>query len=71
MCSMAAGFKSSSSTVACIASATEAKNIKPTPRCSGSGTIFSSAEMIPASVPSLPAMIWARLPGSRIARARA
>ncbi len=41
--------------MACIASVTEAKKIRPTPRSSGSGTIFNSAEKIAASVPSLPA----------------
>ena len=35
MCSIAAGFRSSSSTVACIASATDAKKIRPKPFLAG------------------------------------
>ena len=50
---------------------TEAKNISPTPRSSGSGTIFSSAEKMPASVPSLPARMGSRFAGSCAARASA
>ncbi len=68
---MAAGFRSSSSTVACIASATEAKKIRARPFCLGSGTIFSSAEVMAASVPSLPQSRWLRLSGSRTQRSMA
>src|SRR6266700_1749486 len=57
MCSIAAGLRSRSSTVACIASATDAKKTRPKPFARGSGEIFSSAEKIAASVPSLPAKI--------------
>ena len=60
MCSMAAGLRSRSSTVACIASSTEEKKIKPRPLPAGSGEILSSAEKIAASVPSLPAKIFVR-----------
>src|SRR6266478_2816416 len=55
MCSIAAGLRSSRSTVACIASPTDAKKIRPKPFSRGNGEIFSSAEKIAASVPSLPA----------------
>ena len=65
MCSIAAGFKSRSSTVACIASPTDAKKIRPKPVSPGSGEIFSSAEKIAASVPSLPARMFVRSFGAR------
>src|SRR6266567_1540027 len=65
MCSIAAGLRSRSSTVACIASSTDAKKIRPKPFSLGSGEIFSSAEKIAASVPSLPARISLRLSGAR------
>ena len=68
MCSIAAGCRSSSSTVACIASATEAKKIKPSPFARGNGTICSSAEKIAANVPSLPDKISVRLSGARAKR---
>src|SRR5437868_4479673 len=71
MCSIADGFNSSSSTVACIASATEAKKTRPSPFSRGNGTIFSSAEKIAASVPSLPQSMLFRFPGSRSQRASA
>ena len=64
MCSIAAGLRSSRATVACIASATDAKKISPRPFFSGNGTIFSFAEMMAASVPSLPHSRWLRLSGS-------
>ena len=57
MCSIAAGLRSISSPAACIASPTDVKKIRPKPFARGSGEIFSSAEKIAASVPSLPARI--------------
>ena len=71
MCSIADGFKSSSSTVARIASATEAKKTSPNPFSRGNGTIFNSAEKIAANVPSLPHSMLLRFPGSRSQRASA
>src|SRR5204863_520139 len=46
MCSIAAGLRSRSSTVACIASATDAKKMRPKPFSRVSGEILSSAEKI-------------------------
>src|ERR1035438_9386196 len=63
-CSMAAGLNCNNSVVACIASATDLKKINATPFSFGSRTIFNSAEMIAASVPSLPQMRLIRFPGS-------
>ena len=51
--------------MACMASATEAKKIRPSPFDFGKGTIFNSADMVPASVPSLPARMSFRFPGWR------
>src|SRR6266516_4005029 len=51
MCSMAADLRSSSATVACIASATDAKKIKPSPFLHGSGENF--VEIISRSRKSL------------------
>jgi hypothetical protein len=65
MCSIAAGSSASSSTVACIASATDAKKTRPRPFSRGSGTMFSSAEQIAPSVPSLAEKISVRSSGSR------
>ena len=53
-------------TVACIASATEAKKKSGQPFFARQrSTIFNSAEKIAASVPSLPHSVLFRLPGSR------
>ena len=68
---MAAGLRSSSATVACNASATEAKKMSARPFRFGNGTIFTSAEVMTASVPSLPQSRWLRLFGSRTQRSMA
>src|ERR1700738_5075040 len=65
MCSIADGLRSSNSTVACIASITEPKKMRPRPFSAGNAEIFNSAEKIAASVPSLPARISFRLFGAR------
>jgi hypothetical protein len=70
MCSIADGLRFSSSTIACIASTTDAKKIKPSPFARGKGTICSSADKIAANVPSLPDRISIRLPGAREKRSR-
>ena len=64
MCSIAAGLRSSNSTVARIASSTDEKD-QSHPFSCGSGDIFNSAEKIAASVPSLPARISFKLSGAR------
>ena len=69
-CSMAAAPRSASSTVACRASSTEAKKSTPRLRLAGRGTTRRIADVIPASVPSLPARIWVRSAGARSARSR-
>jgi len=63
-CSIAAGSRSNSATVACMASATESKKSTQSPRSSGSFKTFNSAETMPTKVPSLPQTRWFRLFGS-------
>ena len=71
ICSIAAGFRSSNSTVACIASLIESKNINASPLRLGRDTILNSADVMAAKVPSLPQIKSLRLLGSRTHRSSA